>query len=174
MAALLAAEGPLRWQPHPEVWFLVLCVLGLGLYVTRVIQPKMVAAGRPPVSRRQKRFFAAGVLMLWLASDWPVHDLGEEYLFSIHMVQHLVLTLVERVTGERFDRWLRAQVLEPMKIDACLNWSGCSDRAVAHAVVLMQDGQAVRDDLGGAGGERAGAADRRVTVWQAPRRAQGA
>lgn len=93
-AALLAADGPLRWQPHPEVWFLVLCVLGLGFSITRVIQPKMVAAGEAPVSKRQKRFFVAAVLVLWLASDWPVHDLGEEYLFSIHMVQHLVFTLI--------------------------------------------------------------------------------
>ena len=36
-----------------------------------------------------------------------------------------------------------------MKIDACYNWPTCSDSAVARAVVLMQDGKAVRDDLHG-------------------------
>jgi CubicO group peptidase (beta-lactamase class C family) len=36
-----------------------------------------------------------------------------------------------------------------MKLDACMNWSGCSDDAIARAVVLMQDGKAVRDDLRG-------------------------
>jgi len=92
--AILGAQGPLTWQPHPEVWLLVGLVIGLGFYVTRVIQPKMVALGEEPVTRRQKRFFAAAVLVLWLASDWPVHDLSEEYLYSIHMVQHMVLTLV--------------------------------------------------------------------------------
>ena len=51
-AGLVAAAGPLRWQPHPEVWFLVLCVIGLGFYVTRVIQPKMVAAGEAAVTAR--------------------------------------------------------------------------------------------------------------------------
>ncbi|MEJ7776662.1 MAG: serine hydrolase domain-containing protein [Sphingomicrobium sp.] len=61
----------------------------------------------------------------------------------------IIASLVERVTGNRFDRWMRSQLLEPMKLDACLNWSGCSDSAVARAVVLMQDGKAVRDDLGG-------------------------
>lgn len=61
----------------------------------------------------------------------------------------IVASLVERVTGERFDRWMRAEVLEPMKLDACLNWAGCSDSAIARAVVLMQDGKAVRDDLRG-------------------------
>jgi CubicO group peptidase (beta-lactamase class C family) len=61
----------------------------------------------------------------------------------------IIAALVERVTGERFDRWIQADVLEPMKLDACLNWSGCSASAIQRAVVLMQDGKAVRDDLGG-------------------------
>ena len=45
--------------------------------------------------------------------------------------------------------WMRREVLEPMKLDACFNWPTCSDAAVARAVVLTQDGKAVRDDLGG-------------------------
>ncbi len=61
----------------------------------------------------------------------------------------IVASIIERVTGERFDRWMRANVLEPMKLDACFNWPTCSDAAVARAVVLTQDGEAVRDDLGG-------------------------
>ena len=36
-----------------------------------------------------------------------------------------------------------------MKLDACYNWPTCSDAAIARAVVLMQDGKPVRDDLGG-------------------------
>lgn len=94
VGAVIAAEGPLGWQPHPEVWFLVLSVVGLGFYVTRVIQPKMVAAGEAPITTRQRAFFVAGVLCLWIASDWPVHDLAEEYLYSIHMLQHMVFTLI--------------------------------------------------------------------------------
>ena len=92
--SMLAAQGPLSWQPHLEVWLLVGLVMSLGLFVTRVIHPKMVALGEAPVTRRQKWFFVAAVAVLWLASDWPVHDLAEEYLYSIHMVQHMVLTLV--------------------------------------------------------------------------------
>lgn len=82
-----------RWQPHPEVWLLVGFVVALGLYVARVIGPKVVAAGEAPVTRRQKLFFVAGVLVLWLASDWPMHDVGEEYLYAVHMVQHALLTM---------------------------------------------------------------------------------
>ncbi len=93
-AMVLAAQGPLRWQAHLEIWFLLIAVLALGFYVTRVIQPTMVTMGEAPITGRQKRFFVAGLVVLALASDWPVHDVAEEYLFSVHMVQHLVLTLI--------------------------------------------------------------------------------
>lgn len=44
---------------------------------------------------------------------------------------------------------MRREVLEPMKLDACFNWPTCSDAAVTRSVVLTQDGEPVRDDLGG-------------------------
>jgi putative membrane protein len=36
----------------------------------------------------------AGVLAILVASDWPVHELAEERLLSVHMVQHLLMSLV--------------------------------------------------------------------------------
>ena len=30
--------------------------------------------------------------MLWIASDWPMHDISEDYLYSAHMVQHMMLS----------------------------------------------------------------------------------
>jgi CubicO group peptidase (beta-lactamase class C family) len=57
---------------------------------------------------------------------------------------------MEKVTGERFDLWMRANVLAPMKLDACFNWPTCSDEAVAHAVELdTPGGKPVKDDLHG-------------------------
>jgi putative membrane protein len=38
--------------------------------------------------------FCSGVAFLWIVSDWPVHEIGEQYLYSVHMVQHMVMTLV--------------------------------------------------------------------------------
>jgi putative membrane protein len=89
--------GPLRWHAHPEVWLLVATVIALGIYVDRVIAPKIPASERgdgPAISRRQKGWFIFGVLLLWGASDWPMHDVAEQYLYSVHMVQHTILTLV--------------------------------------------------------------------------------
>ena len=73
---------------------LVGALAGLYIYAARVIGPKVVPAGTPPVTRRQWLAFAAAIALLWFASDWPVHDIGEQYLFFVHMSQHLLLTLV--------------------------------------------------------------------------------
>ena len=32
------------------------------------------------------------MLMLWIASDWPLHDISDEYLYSAHMLQHMMLS----------------------------------------------------------------------------------
>lgn len=62
----------------------------------------------------------------------------------------LVAQLMERATGERFDRLMRRLVLQPLRLDACFNWSGCSDDAIARAVVLYDaDHQVRKDDLQG-------------------------
>ena len=91
----LAADPNIwRYQPHPEVWLIVAVIIGFSYWVARIIGPKAVALGEPVVTRRQKLCFAAAVLLLWAASDWPVHDISEEYLYGVHMVQHMLITLV--------------------------------------------------------------------------------
>ncbi len=89
---LLAQLDPWAYKPHPEVWVLIAGIVGLGFYATRVIGPKVVPAGQEVVSTRQKRTFALGVLVLAIAADWPMHDIAEEYLYSVHMFQHLLIT----------------------------------------------------------------------------------
>lgn len=95
---MLAAIDPWAFRPHPEVWLLVAGIIGLGLYATRVIGPKVVVATRAPlpdgeiVTTRQKRFFVLGVVTLAIAADWPMHDIAEQYLYSVHMLQHLLIT----------------------------------------------------------------------------------
>ncbi|MDQ4086831.1 MAG: beta-lactamase family protein [Pseudomonadota bacterium] len=62
----------------------------------------------------------------------------------------VIASVMERVGGERFDRLMERLVLGPLGLDACFNWTTCSDAAVARAVVLYEpDGTVVRDDLGG-------------------------
>jgi len=82
------------WQPHPEVWLLVaVFALGYALAVTR-LGPRLAPAGIPVVTRFQIASYSAGVLALWVASDWPIHDVAEKYLFSVHMVQHVTYAMI--------------------------------------------------------------------------------
>jgi putative membrane protein len=94
MSVLAAARGTdfWRWQPHPEVWLLVGGVILLAIYALRVVGPKVVPAGTPVISRSELAWLVLGVVLLWFASDWPMHDIAEEYLFSVHMTQHMLLT----------------------------------------------------------------------------------
>ena len=82
------------WQAHPDVWLLVaLFAVGYALAVTR-LGPRLAPAGTPVVTRFQVVSFSAGLLALWVASDWPIHDVAERYLFSVHMVQHVAYSIV--------------------------------------------------------------------------------
>lgn len=88
---LFAAEDFFRWQPHPEIWVLVLGLAGLYVYALRAIGPRAVPAGQPVATAAQKRWFVLGIVLLWIAADWPMHDIGEQYLYSVHMFQHMML-----------------------------------------------------------------------------------
>jgi putative membrane protein len=80
------------FKTHAEVWLLVAFLTGAYIYSARSIGPRVVPAGRPPMTRRQWTWFGCGMVMLWIASDWPMHDVGEEYLYSAHMLQHMMLS----------------------------------------------------------------------------------
>ncbi|WP_395623202.1 serine hydrolase [Sphingomonas daechungensis] len=83
-------------------------------------------------------------------SSWDrKHGPGAGYFTYSNLNFPIVASIVERVTGERFDLWMRREVLQPMKLDACYNWPTCRDAKVARAVVLTQAGKPVKDDLGG-------------------------
>ncbi|MET1112470.1 MAG: serine hydrolase domain-containing protein [Allosphingosinicella sp.] len=63
----------------------------------------------------------------------------------------VIASILEQATGERFDRLMDRLVLKPLQLDACFNWTTCSEARLARAVVLYApDGAVVRDDLKGA------------------------
>lgn len=88
----LIAVDPLAFQWHPEVWLLVGFLTAAYVYMVRVIGPKAVAPGQPVVTRFNIVTFVAAMVLLWAASDWPLHDISEEYLYSAHMLQHMALS----------------------------------------------------------------------------------
>ena len=79
----------------------------------------------------------------------PIHPPGTFFRYT-NFNFPVIAAVMERATGERFDRLMDRLVLAPLKLDACFNWATCSDAAAARAVVLYRDGVAVRDDNKGA------------------------
>jgi putative membrane protein len=74
-----------RWSIHPST---VIGIAALAaIYVWAARKP-----GQAP-SRAQRIFFFSGLLLMFASLNGPIHDLSDDYLFSAHMVQHLLLTL---------------------------------------------------------------------------------
>jgi putative membrane protein len=80
------------WSLHPSV-LIGTALLG-ALYFYGIGPLRRRYGWGPPASRPQILSFCTALVLLLLALNGPVHDLSDYYLFSVHMVQHLVLTLV--------------------------------------------------------------------------------
>ena len=80
------------WSLHPSV-FLGTGLLG-ALYVWGIGRRRRRAGLGSAVPGWRIACFFGGLLVLLLSLNGPMHDLSDYYLFSAHMVQHLLLTLV--------------------------------------------------------------------------------
>lgn len=82
------------YEPNLDV--LLLCVGLVVAYVGLIRRHgQVIASGdEEPVTRRQQVWFGLAVLSLWIASGSPLHTLADEYLFSAHMLQHLIQAFV--------------------------------------------------------------------------------
>jgi putative membrane protein len=89
---MVAVASPWVFQWHPEVLVLVAALTGGYIYLVRGIGPAAVRAGGQPITHRNLVCFAGAMVMLLVASSWPIHDLGEGYLYSVHMLQHMMLS----------------------------------------------------------------------------------
>jgi putative membrane protein len=68
---------------------------------------------------RRKRFFVSGIAVLVVGASWPIHDLAERYLYSVHMTQHILFTLVAPpllIAG--MPAWLLRRFLRPRPVAA--------------------------------------------------------
>jgi putative membrane protein len=83
---------PWRFEANPEVYLLVAFLIGAYIYSVRVIGPRAVPAGEPVVTRTNVWCFGGAMVLLFTASTWPIHQIGEDYLYSAHMLQHMMLS----------------------------------------------------------------------------------
>lgn len=79
------------WRSYPGVWLLILAMA--AAYVAGVGRARATRRRRPREGLRRTSF-AVGLVLLWLALDWPVGALGAGYLASVHMVQFLVIVML--------------------------------------------------------------------------------
>lgn len=85
---------PWGWHPHLDVWLLLGGIVVAYFAAIRWLGPGRADLGEPPAAGRQKTLFCIGMAILWVGADWPMHDLSENYLFSFHMLQHTLFSLV--------------------------------------------------------------------------------
>jgi putative membrane protein len=77
---------------HLDVIFLCVGMLVAYWYAIKIWGPRIPYSA--PVRRSQAILYCTGVLVVYIAGGTPIHELGENYLLSVHMVQHLLFTLV--------------------------------------------------------------------------------
>ena len=80
------------WNWQPSIIGGTLLVTGLYCYAVGPLRAKLHLA--ESVSMRQVVLFLLGVGFILLALFSPLDALGDHYLFSAHMLQHLILTFV--------------------------------------------------------------------------------
>jgi putative membrane protein len=105
---MAAVPPPVSWTSmHGEV------ILGVGVLAVLYAWAWRARGARPRIGLVV--CFALGLLALLGALNGPLHDLSDWYLFSAHMVQHLILTLVVPpllLTGT--PGWMADALLRPL------------------------------------------------------------
>jgi len=80
-----------EWSLHPTV------LIGVGLlgalYFYGVGPLRRRKALGPPAEPWRPFCFVLGLVVVLVSLNGPIHDLSDSYLFSIHMAQHLLLTM---------------------------------------------------------------------------------
>ncbi len=98
------------WHPHPDVWLLFGSIVAGYLIACRRHEGTTGEA----TPRRKRRLFLLGMGVLWLGADYPIHDLAENYLYLMHMVQHMLFTLVAApILIAGMPAWLLRDLLRP-------------------------------------------------------------
>ena len=125
-ARAIAINAMYPWQEQPQVRFalwpwswhvsvVIGCVVFAALYLLCLTTWRVrLGAPHSGFERGRAALFLSGVLVVLLSLDGPIHDLSDQYFFSTHMVQHLLLAQVFPIlflTG--LPPWLRRGLLRP-------------------------------------------------------------
>ena len=116
----------MTWQAEPES--IVLLVALEGLYLLGVGPLRERNGWADDVDPRQVATFTLGIIVLFLALVSPINVVSDNYLFSVHMLQHVLLTLVAPPLMVRgMPDWLIRPLLRP-------DWAFKTARVVTHPI----------------------------------------
>ena len=82
----------LDWTGHPSTLIGVLVLEAAYIYGAGNLRERL--GGATAVSIRQATCFTLGIFVIYFALNSPIHELSDRYLFSAHMVQHMLLLWV--------------------------------------------------------------------------------
>ena len=121
-----------EWIPYPGIW--VATIIPIVWYVLAISRHAGV------IDWKRLGQFVGGMLVFWLASDWPLGTLGAGYLASAHMTQFLLYTLVAApllLLGT--PEWMARGITRRLRMRRVLVWLGRSlvASAVIYNVVLL-------------------------------------
>ncbi len=121
-------ELELHWHPEPGVLDGIVVLSVLYLIAAGPLRA-MLAGKDAPFPRVSALWFFSGVLSLFLAVGTPLDEIGERYLFSVHMVQHVILIYIVPVL---LLKGLPGWMLRPL---LAMDWSRPLLKFLTHPVV---------------------------------------
>ncbi|TAH53010.1 MAG: cytochrome c oxidase assembly protein [Chloroflexota bacterium] len=80
------------WTFEPSIWFSIVLLHGSYLLLVGPFRSRFPTS--QPITSRQLTFWTLGILAIIIALITPLALLADVYLFSAHMLQHILLTLV--------------------------------------------------------------------------------
>jgi putative membrane protein len=88
--ALLHVGARLSWTTFTVHWS---TVIGLGALGALYGVPRARRGTSQPGARKHAALFISALVLMFLSLNGWLHDLSDSYLFSAHMVQHLLLAM---------------------------------------------------------------------------------
>src|SRR5690348_1156592 len=79
-------DAPVIYWPFDPTVYAGLVVLYFGY--------ALLARGAPDAQRKHTAYFLLGLLTLWVALETPIDPISDQYLDSVHMLQHVLLAFV--------------------------------------------------------------------------------
>lgn len=128
------------FQAHPEILLPLFALTGGYIWAIAKLGPRYAPNPAHPATPVQFTLFLVGMASLLVVLVGPVHAIAEDYWYSMHMAQHMVVTLVAPpllLLGT--PGWLAKLVLRPALLFSLVKWASQAIPAllIFNGVILL-------------------------------------